>query len=104
MHDLFAKAADRLFARLGVAATYCPNHGDNPITLNVILKTPDYVGDFGQMHVHTSTQTIDVKCCDVKQPCVGDVVIVNQTTYRIQSEPVRDQHGLLWKLDVVKCT
>ena len=35
-------------------------------------------------------------------PCVGDVITIYKTRYRIQSEPVRDQHGLLWKCDVVK--
>ncbi len=98
----FEKATDRLFNRLGVQAVYHPHGSSESMTLQVILKIPDHLMDFQAAQVLTATQVIDVKCSDVTQPKVGDVIQVNQTQYTVQSEPVRDQHGLIWKLDVIK--
>ncbi len=102
MLPAFSQATDRLFARLGVQATYHPQGSSNNITLPVILKIPDHIVDFGEAHLHTSTQVIDVKCNDVKEPKIGDVITIDKSSYRIQSEPVRDLHGLIWKIDVIK--
>ncbi|MCC3862590.1 head-tail joining protein [Pseudemcibacter aquimaris] len=101
MIPAFERAALKLFEKLAVDATYQPAVGD-PIPCKAVLKIPDQIYDFRETQIHTASQMAELLVSVVPNPQVGDGLTVGSVSYSIQGEPQKDQHGLIWKLDLVK--
>lgn len=101
MTNAFDVAMDRLFAdsNLARAAVYRAQ-GNEPIAVRVIARRADQVMDFGDTRVHTGNSLFDVLVSQVQQPIAGDTLEVDDETFVVQGEPVRDQECLVWTLDV----
>jgi len=96
----FATAIDALFADPNLAheATYEPAEGD-PLAVRVIARRPDALTDFGDAKLWSATAVFDVRVSEVPNPRPGDRLVLDEETFTIQGEPVRDSERLIWTLD-----
>ena len=96
----FAAAVDALFADPNLAreAVYEPADGD-PFPVRVIARRADAITDFGGARLWSETTRFDVRVAEVAAPRPGDRFVVDDTTYTVQGEPVRDRERLVWTLD-----
>ena len=97
----FSAAVDALFAdpNLGRAAVYQPADGD-PFPVRVIARRADAITEFGDARLWSETTRFDVRVRDVAAPRPDDRLVIDDTTYVVQGEPVRDRERLVWTLDV----
>ena len=101
MITCFQSAVDSLFVRLGVKATYIDSK-NNKITVTAIIKSPDRIIDFREAHIHTPTHIIELRVSEITKPQAGDIIIIADNRYTVQAEPEKDQHNLIWRLNVVQ--
>ena len=96
----FAAAVDALFAdpNLGRAAIYEPADGD-PFPVRVIARRADAVTEFGDARLWSETTRFDVRVNEVATPRPDDRIVVDDTSYIVQGEPVRDRERLVWTID-----
>jgi len=97
----FSRAADSLFAKLGVAAVFQPRIGTNS-AVTLIPKRPDEIIGLGQSDISSEVTLFDLRVKEVSEPKSEDVVIFQGTEYRIIGEPRRDIHRLIWTVEAVK--
>jgi|APTNR8051073442_1049403.scaffolds.fasta_scaffold04218_6 hypothetical protein len=97
VETVFTAAIDALFAdpNLGRDAVYRAGGADPGITVRVILRRPDRVGEFGETRIVAETVAIDVRVSEVATPAEGDTFEVDGTVYIIQGEPIRDAEQLV---------
>ncbi len=96
----FAAAVDALFAdpNLAQAAVYEPADGD-PFPVRVIARRADAITEFGEARLWSETTRFDVRASEVAASRPGDRIIIDDTTYIVQGEPVRDRERLVWTID-----
>jgi hypothetical protein len=96
----FAAAVDALFAdpNLGHAAIYEPADGD-PFPVRIVARRDDAITEFGGGRLWSETTRFDVRVAEVAVPRPGDRIVIDDTTYIVQGEPVRDRERLVWTLD-----
>jgi hypothetical protein len=92
------RAVDSLFIRLGIPAIYTPA-GGAPVAVTITRSQPDEIVDVVASRVHTATEIFQLRVAEVPNPQAGDSLQVGGDTFTIQGEPVRDQHGLVWRLE-----
>ncbi len=97
----FAAAIDALFAdpNLGLDAVYRAGGADPAVTVRVILRRPDRVGEFGETRIVTETLLIDVRVSEAAAPTEGDTFDVGGVLYVIQGAPIRDAARLVWTVE-----
>jgi hypothetical protein len=97
----FAGIIDRLFAdpNLGRAAVYAPADGA-PFPVRIIARRADEVTAFGDARLWSETTRIDVRVSEVPSPRAGDRIEIDDETFLIQGEPVRDRERLVWTVDL----
>ena len=96
----FAAAVDALFADPNLArnAVYEPADGD-PFPVRVIARRADALTEFGDARLWSETTRFDARVVEVASPRPGDRIVIDDTTYSVQGEPVRDRERLVWTLD-----
>ena len=94
-------AVDVLFGdpNLSRDAIYRVQGTGDPIAIRVIARSPDQVFDFGNAQIHTETSLFDVRISEVPGPRAGDTLEIDNETFVVQGEPVRDSERLIWTLD-----
>lgn len=98
--DRFIRAADSLFSKLGMAATYQPEIGDG-LLVTVVPRRPDEVVGLGETGIATEVTLFDLRVSKVEEPKAGDVIEYDGTSYRITGTPRRDIHRLIWTVEAV---
>lgn len=91
---MIAKAVDSLFLRLGQPAEY------NGKTVPILVFAPDDVGEVGFANTISPTTLIRVRVSDAPDLAVGDTFECGGATYRVMSDPRREQHRLVWRAEV----
>jgi hypothetical protein len=97
----FFTALARLFAdpNIGRDATYTPSAGE-PFPVRVIARRADAITEFGAARLWSETTRFDVRVSEVPSARPGDRLVLENETFVIQGEPVRDRERLVWTLDV----
>ncbi len=98
--DRFVRAADSLFSKLGMAATYQPEIGAG-LLVTVVPRRPDEVIGFGESGVSAEVTLFDLRVSEVEEPKAGDVIEYDGSQYRITGTPRRDAHRLIWTVEAV---
>jgi hypothetical protein len=96
----FAKAINSLFKHSGVDGVYQPIGADKQ-SARMILRQPDPLVELGDRQLVVEQYRIDVRVVEWASPRRGDLLFVDNTPYSIEEEPRRDQHQLVWLLDVL---
>lgn len=97
---VFARAIDSQFERLGRDATY-PSVGDPERIVRVIPRRPESMLALGDDHIHAEDPQFEFRVSEVNQPLVDDVIILDNTAYRIVEEPTLDLHQLVWRVETL---
>ncbi len=97
-HASASKAVDALFAKLGRTAHLV--FRDNTEAYAVVIhRFPDRVIDLMDARVHTRTDQFEVRLSELDPTKVIYQIILDDKTFVAQGEPVRDQHGLVLKVE-----
>lgn len=94
INPMINKAVDSLFLRLGQPAEY------NGKTVPILVFAPDDVGEVGFANTISPTTLIRVRVSDAPDLAVGDTFECGGATYRVMSDPRREQHRLVWRAEV----
>ena len=96
-----AAAIEMLFAdpNLSSSAVYRIQGTGDPVAIRVIARRPDQVFDFGDTRIRTETSLFDVRVSEVPSPRPGDTLEIDNETFIVQGEPMRDSERLIWTLD-----
>jgi len=69
------------------------------LSISVIPRFPDTITDIFETRVHNATHMFDIKASDVPTGRVMDIIRINDRAYKIQGEPILDQHNLVMKVE-----
>ena len=69
------------------------------LSISVIPRFPDEIIDVFEARVHNATHMFDIKASDVPTGRVMDIIRINDHAYKIQGEPILDQHNLVMKVE-----
>lgn len=83
------------FAHLGKDALY-----QKPI--RVLIKQPDLAYDIGDSKMIAEIALIEILTEDIESPSINDQLIIDNTVYRITSEPLQDASKSIWKITAIK--
>jgi hypothetical protein len=76
--------------------------GDGPAMLvRVIRRAPDREASWSETRVVSDTVTLQVSAAQVPDLRGGDTIEVGGELLRVQGEPVRDAHRLIWSAEAV---
>ena len=92
------RTVDSLFTKLGVEAVYTPN-GGSAVDVTVIRRHPDEILDVAESRIHTETSLFEVRASEIAAPAADDQISVGDSTFVVKGEPLKDQHGLVWRLE-----
>jgi hypothetical protein len=93
-----SKAVDALFDKFGHAAHLVFRDNSEADAL-VIHRFPDQVIDVMDTRVHTATDLFELRLSEISPLKTVYQIILNGKTYVAHGEPVRDQHGLVLKIE-----
>ncbi|MDB6183040.1 head-tail joining protein [Paracoccus fistulariae] len=98
----FETALARVFAdpNMAVDAQWLAGGVEPALPIRLIRKAPDEVTGFGGTRVWSETLRADVMIAQVPEPGPGDRVTINDETFEVQGEPLRDRERLIWTLDL----
>lgn len=96
--DAASKTVDALFAAFGHTAQLVFDDGTTLETV-VVHRFPDKVVDFLDSKVQTATNLFDVRISILDPAKKIRHIVKNGTTYTVQGDPVKDQHGLVVSVD-----
>jgi hypothetical protein len=82
-------------------ATWSPGGAGPGQTLRVILRSPDTITEFGAARVWSETVIADIRVAEAPNLTSGDRIDLNDTSYTVQGEPVRDRERLIWTVELV---
>jgi hypothetical protein len=96
--DAALKAVDVLFATFGQTAQLI---FDDSTTLETVVvhRFPDKVVDFLDSKIQAATNLFEVRIGVLDPTKKIQKIIKNGTTYTVQGDPVKDQHGLVISVD-----
>lgn len=98
----FRRAVQSLFSHLGMEAEYWPADGTPPYDIAVIAKQPDRLYEAGEALLHGEDIQFEFMVADVLVPQRGDDIHFNDEIYRIDAEPLLEQHQLVWRAAMIK--
>lgn len=99
--ERFSKAIDGQFKLLGVNASYVhPPLDDVPI--KVIPRRPDQLYELGESRMHAENPQFEFRLSEVASPSWGDEIHIEGRIYRIEEEPRKDMHHLVWQVDTLR--
>ena len=93
-----SKAVDALFSKFGRAA-HLVFRDNTEADATVIHRFPDRIVDVMDTRVHTGTDLFELRFSEIDPTKVVYQIIINDKTYVAQGEPVRDQHGLVLRIE-----
>ena len=97
-HASASKAVDALFAKFGRAA-HLVFLDNTEADATVIHRFPDRVVDVMDTRGHTGTDLFELRLSEIDPAKAVTHIIVDGKTYVAQGEPVRDQHGLVLRIE-----
>lgn len=97
----FAAAVDAIFADPNMAADAVWRvQGVGPDTAcRVIRAQPDDLTDYGTSRLVTQSHRLDVRISEIPAPEVGDMILIGDERYIVQSKPRADRERLVWSVD-----
>jgi len=72
------------------------------LSVTVIPRRPDEIIGLGQSDLAVEVTLFDLRAQEVAEPRADDVILYQNTRYRIIGEPRRDIHRLIWTLEAVR--
>ncbi|WP_353271713.1 hypothetical protein [Wolbachia endosymbiont (group A) of Nomada goodeniana] len=84
------------FAHLGQQALY--ESKDKSYMVQILKQQPDKLYEIGEGQFVGEILILEVSVFDVLQPVVGDIFIIGDRRYKVHSPPLRDNSGMLWKI------
>ncbi|WP_253302202.1 MULTISPECIES: head-tail joining protein [unclassified Wolbachia] len=87
------------FAHLGEQALY--ESKDKSYLVQILKQQPDKLYEIGEGQFVGEMLILEVSIFDVLQPVVGDIFIIDKRKYKIYSPPLRDNSGMVWKIQAV---
>lgn len=93
-----SKAVDVLFAKFGRAA-HLVFRDNTEADAVVVHRFPDRVVDVMDSRVHTGTDMFELRVSEIDPTKAVYQIIIDGKTYVAQGEPVRDQHGLVLRIE-----
>ena len=109
--SIFAEAIDDLFADPNLARDAVWRAGGTraPVTVRIILRQPDRIGNFGETRLLAVATVIEVRTVEVPELAEGDVFEIPGSgpgqageAFVVQGEPVRDSERLVWTAELRK--
>lgn len=84
------------FAHLGQQALY--ESKDKSYMVQVLKQQPDKLYGIGEGQFVGEMLILEVSVFDILQPVVGDTFSIGSCRYRVHSPPLRDNSGMIWKI------
>ncbi|MFP3016794.1 MAG: hypothetical protein ACEY3L_16420 [Wolbachia sp.] len=88
------------FTHLGQQALY--ESKDKSYMVQILKQQPDKLYGIGEGQFVGEMLILEVSIFDVLQPVVGDTFIIDKRKYKVHSPPLRDNSGILWKINAVR--
>ena len=88
------------FTHLGQQALY--ESKDKSYMIQILKQQPDKLYGIGEGQFVGEMLILEVSIFDVLQPVVGDTFIIDKRKYKVHSPPLRDNSGILWKINAVR--
>ncbi|WP_265026142.1 MULTISPECIES: hypothetical protein [unclassified Wolbachia] len=88
------------FAHLGEQALY--ESKDKSYMVQILKQQPDKLYEIGEGQFVGEMLILEVSVFDVLQPVVGDTFVIGNRRYKVHSPPLRDNSGILWKINAVR--
>ena len=92
------KVLNILFATFGQSAQLVFRDKTSVEAL-VIHRFPDKVLDLMESQITTETNVFEVRLSDVDATKVISQIVMGGKTYTVQGEPIRDQYGLVLRIE-----
>ncbi|TVS85309.1 hypothetical protein COM43_004400 [Wolbachia pipientis] len=89
------------FAHLGQQALY--ESKDKSYMVQILKQQPDKLYGIGEGQFVGEMLILEVSVFDILQPVVGDTFSIGSCRYRVHSPPLRDNSGMIWKIQAVGC-
>ena len=96
MNIIFEQAIDVAFDKFGIDGVF------KEVPVKVLRTDPDSTREWEQASISSPSNFLQVRVKDIPTPEKGDEILVGKETYLIEAQPQRDQHRLVWYLDVVE--
>lgn len=88
------------FAHLGEQALY--ESKDKSYMVQILKQQTDKLYEIGEGQFVGEMLILEVSVFDVLQPVVGDTFVIGNRRYKVHSPPLRDNSGILWKINAVR--
>ncbi|WP_253302229.1 head-tail joining protein [Wolbachia endosymbiont of Psylliodes chrysocephala] len=88
------------FTHLGQQALY--ESKDKSYLVQILKQQPDKLYEIGEGQFVGEMLILEVSIFDVLQPVVGDTFSIGSCRYRVHTPPLRDNSGILWKINAVR--
>ncbi|WP_339045278.1 hypothetical protein [Candidatus Mesenet endosymbiont of Agriotes lineatus] len=88
------------FLYLGQQALYKSKNKSYPVA--ILKQQPDKLYEVGEGKFIGEMLILEVSVFDVLQPAVGDVFVINEQKYKIYLPPLKDNSGMLWRIECMK--
>lgn len=97
-----AAAIAALFAdpNIAVDAIYRAGGEGDGAAVRIVWRAPDQVTEFGGGRFVTQGRMLEVQAAQVAQPSAGDNFEIDGSTYIVIGDPLRDDEGLIWRIEV----
>ena len=96
----FSAALDLMFTDPNLSCEAWHRDSEGQFTrIRVIQRRPDEVSSFGSARVLSDTLRIDVRVSELAWPRPDEQIILEDETFLIQGEPVRDRDRLIWTIE-----
>ncbi|WP_341816893.1 hypothetical protein [Wolbachia endosymbiont (group A) of Agelastica alni] len=100
MQEKIKRLLKDCFAHLGEQALY--ESKDKSYLVQILKQQPDKLYEIGEGQFVGETLTLEVSVFDVLKPMVGDTFSIGSYRYKVHSPPLRDNSGILWKINAVR--
>ncbi|WP_353289008.1 hypothetical protein [Wolbachia endosymbiont (group A) of Pogonocherus hispidulus] len=100
MQEKIKRLLKDCFAHLGEQALY--ESKDKSYMVQILKQQPDKLYGIGEGQFVGEILTLEVSVFDVLKPMVGDIFVVGDRRYKVHSPPLRDNSGILWKINAVR--
>jgi len=99
MQENIKKLLKDCFKHLGEQALY--ESKDKAYRVEIIKQQPDKLYEVGEGQFIGETVTLEVSVFDILKPMVGDIFVIGDRRYKVHTPPLRDNSGILWKIQAI---
>jgi hypothetical protein len=101
---VFAAVIDDLFADPHLARDALWRVGGTGVAVpvRIVLRQPDRIGSFGETRLLAATTVVEVRTAEVTMLVEGDAFEIDDETFVVQGEPMRDSERLVWTAELRK--